>query len=324
MGSIIFPGKQIGVVVYILVKPPGLNDMESIEDAFKTIEYLYKLSNESGISIVPKLEPAVISKGTMQEALFLNDKYFPLSYWSVIEIITKARLKVKDNLQIRIGGRHDMDEIVKVPALYEENGTLEPYDYIVYDAIQNFNQHQNLIKLFSSILEHIIDIDTEKVNVGKNFYEWKKNAEIKLTNIEEFIDKNKKEIINEFNKIKTSRDYILFHKDLSRVLIDIEETDKSQERANQLYKNNSKKCVANDVQLFVNSIFATNATFDGWRPKVVSYVFEMDKRKNLRINIDLVNLNDNQSRYDLWVLIPSQPENEKSYVRKFKTLCFVR
>jgi len=250
--------------------------------------------------------PAVVSKGTLQEALFVNNLYLPVSLWSIIELITQIRTSIFQDQEVRIGARHDMDQIVKVPALYETNSTFEEYDYIVYDAIQKFNQHQDLMKLFSSVAEYLWDFDTQTIKRGTNFTKWRKNFK-ETTSIENYIEENKVKIASMIEANKKSYDYSLFHTELKRVLDTIEEEDSSKEESKKIFKKSKKgNNVSNDIQLFINSHFSRNTKFDEWRPRVVSYTFENDLKENLRINIDLINLNDNKMRYDVWVLVPTK------------------
>ena len=47
--------------------------------------------------------------------------------------------------------REDMDDILKVPAAYRKDGRLDQFDFILYDGIQSFNQHRDLLRLYGVI-----------------------------------------------------------------------------------------------------------------------------------------------------------------------------
>lgn len=158
---------RCSVVAYILIKPAFLKTGEVITDVMKTLRYLNRLSSDSDVMIIPKLEPAAISDGTLLSLLYSMDKqnkiyYAPLNYWKILEIITRAYYdeNCKDIYpRIRIGAREDMDEIIKVPAIYRKDGRFDQFDFIVYDAIQNFNRHHNLDLVYGII---------EEIYKGKN------------------------------------------------------------------------------------------------------------------------------------------------------------
>ncbi len=147
------------VVSYILIKPAFLSNQEYIEDVVHTMHYLARMERTYGVSIVPKLEPAAVANGTILSLLYSDPAskfhYAPLNYWSVLEILTRISEEhdLKDIFsRIRIGAREDMDEIIKVPAIYRESdGRYDQFDFILYDALQRFNQHHSLSRVFSTI-----------------------------------------------------------------------------------------------------------------------------------------------------------------------------
>jgi len=150
---------RISPLAYILVKPPFLTEREAIDEALRTLQYLKKLSDYENIEIIPKLEPTVISKGTMQEVLFTNDEYTPLNYWSILEIITWYSLNMPDS-KLRIGAREDMDEVIKVPAIYK-GGRFDKLDFVVYGLIQDFNKTNDIDTLYISLIGVILRVSTE-------------------------------------------------------------------------------------------------------------------------------------------------------------------
>lgn len=150
--------KRCKVVAYLLVKPAFLTPEEYINDIVNTIRYLAKIEKAYGISVIPKLEPAAISNGTILSLLSndISSKFYyePLNYWSILEIITRVEEEheLKDIFKrLRIGAREDMDEIIKVPAIYRKDGRYDKFDFILYNALQFFNQHHNLARVYSTL-----------------------------------------------------------------------------------------------------------------------------------------------------------------------------
>nr|VFJ50180.1 MAG: radical SAM enzyme, TIGR01210 family [Candidatus Kentron sp. FW] len=148
---------HVSVVAYLLVKPTFLTQRESIEDIIFSLKYLKFLEDKYRVRIAPKLEPAAIVNGTLLSLLH-QDKdssfhYEPLNYWAVLEILARiARDSKILGMNIRIGAREDMDEMMTPPAIYKEDGeTFHPFDFVVYEAIQKFNQHRSFYRLFAII-----------------------------------------------------------------------------------------------------------------------------------------------------------------------------
>jgi len=149
------------IVAYLLIKPAFLKPFEIIKDTLKTIKYLNNLSIKYNVEIIPKLEPAAISDGTILSLLYQNpasdpNQYKPLNYWTILEIITKVYLEKECEQMyknLRIGAREDMDDVIKVPGVYKEDGRFDQFDFILYDSIQEFNQHHDIFLLYSMISE---------------------------------------------------------------------------------------------------------------------------------------------------------------------------
>jgi len=156
--NIEFSGR-CSIVTYILVKPPLLEMLEVIQNTIETLKDLTALAKSSGVLIIPKLEPAAISDGTLLSLLYQSpplprQRYTPLNYWTILEIITRAYITPECSEifgQIRIGAREDMDDVIKVPAVYCKDGLFDQFDFILYDAIQQFNRHHNIFKLYAVI-----------------------------------------------------------------------------------------------------------------------------------------------------------------------------
>ncbi len=75
---------------YVLLKPPFLNEKESIDNAIKTIEYAFEVG-----STTVSLEACTIQAYTLIEELFENGLYTPPYLWSIIDVLKNVRNKKK-------------------------------------------------------------------------------------------------------------------------------------------------------------------------------------------------------------------------------------
>lgn len=150
-------GGRCALLAYLLVKPALLTPAEAVHDTVVTLRCLARISKAQGVRVIPKLEPAAVATGTVLSLLHslpMNNRlhYFPLNYWAVLEIITQAFLDEECQHiygDIRIGGREDMDDVLKLPAVYGQDGRYDQFDFVLYDAIQDFNQHHDLFRLYA-------------------------------------------------------------------------------------------------------------------------------------------------------------------------------
>ena len=167
--------KRISVTAYILVKPPWLTEAEAINDVIETIEYLSDLSSVSGISIIPKLEPAVISQGTLLSLLWEAGEYKPMNYWMLLEILTRLHFhkKCSSSLRsVRIGSRNDMDDSTKIPAIYGEENRIDKYDFVLYGALQAFNYHRDLLQIFTLLIEVYKKNNVSLMHYSQSLRKW--------------------------------------------------------------------------------------------------------------------------------------------------------
>ncbi|MCB2264459.1 MAG: hypothetical protein LGR52_16210 [Candidatus Thiosymbion ectosymbiont of Robbea hypermnestra] len=204
---------RLGIVAYILVKPAFLTHRESISDVVATLDYLYDLQRRYNVNIVPKLEPAAIADGTILSLLHRsadpNIYYDPLSYWAVLEIIARFGCSFQDEpFVLRIGAREDMDDVLKAPAIYAQGSeTFEPFDFVVYESIQRFNQHGNLFRLFAVISEVYLKFQAKPLtSPGSPLQRWLDENEIDSCSIYKFIEANAESICKEMENPETQYD----------------------------------------------------------------------------------------------------------------------
>jgi hypothetical protein len=74
-----------GVKVYLLLKPPFLNEQAAIDDCSNSIKTLIKL----GINSI-SINPMNIQKGTLVEYLWYQNRYRPPWFYSLFKCIKKA------------------------------------------------------------------------------------------------------------------------------------------------------------------------------------------------------------------------------------------
>lgn len=86
----ILAGMRIDLLAYILIKAPGHNESEAINDAVKSIEFLASLQDKLKLRIKAALQPTFIPRNTPIEELHIQGRFSPPMLWSVIEIIKKT------------------------------------------------------------------------------------------------------------------------------------------------------------------------------------------------------------------------------------------
>lgn len=78
------------LLVYILIKPPGLSEEEAIDDAVKSAEYVFSSARKYNLKARVAFEPVFVCKGTHLDNLYKNGEYEVLNLWSVVEVIKQT------------------------------------------------------------------------------------------------------------------------------------------------------------------------------------------------------------------------------------------
>lgn len=141
---------RIGVIAYNLFKPAFLTEREALEDSLNLARTLDGLQKKYGVDIEMKVEPTVVAKGTLIALLHKDGTYTPPSYWTIAELIAKI-CEANLSINLRIGGRDDMDEFLDVAGIYAESRMFALIDFLVYDSVQRFNRHQDLVEFLTDI-----------------------------------------------------------------------------------------------------------------------------------------------------------------------------
>ena len=294
-------GERVRGVVYMIVKPPFLTEREAIEDIMNTVGYLAELADRKGIQLIPKLEPAAVARGTMLETLYFGQngdnrrRYTMLSYWTVIEII--ARLYEAGFAgEVRVGAREDMDVIEKIPAVYDPNGLFNKYDFVLYEAIQWYNEHQSLTYVLADVADAMKQ---------RGFERWRAALGLEETAIERCSSALADEIKKQEESVEHKQRKI-FLAQIFNVLSHIEYDQESQKFAKAIVKRidwRDKKAFRAEVDEFVDTRFREILQDVG--VEVIDFNLERDHPKLLRLYIGIRHLNTKTESYDVWVGIPT-------------------
>lgn len=209
---------RCSLLFYVLVKSAYLNEKEAIDDAFATVIELNNFMSGYKIDFAVKLEPAVVPKGTILDVLYHETKsgspyYYPPSYWTILEILARLEYEGIGSL-VRIGAREDMDRYFEIPVIYyktgERKGMLSRYDFLIYEAVQNYNIHHNFRKVLIPLLN--------KALKDSSLDDWKEEIGIKYPFFMRYYDEYKKEIEKEKKKHK---DYFDSKENLTNKLVNV-------------------------------------------------------------------------------------------------------
>lgn len=129
----------INLATYIFIKPPTLNENESIEDAIESTKYVFDLAKRHKIKTKILFQPAYIALNTQLEKMYLKNEYSLPNIWSVVEIIKKTASLGEIFIALSDEARSDNRHI---------HGCKQCHTKIV-EAIQTFNQTQDIASINS-------------------------------------------------------------------------------------------------------------------------------------------------------------------------------
>jgi hypothetical protein len=226
----------------------------------------------------------------------LQHNYTVLSYWTIIEIL--CRIHMDDiQLPVRVGARDDMDIIEKVPAVYDDHGRFHKWDFILYEAVQHFNIHGNLVVLLAEIEEAISE---------KCFKDWKLDLDIRVSAIEKCFGVLRKEIeqVNEHAEFKARQ---LFLKNVFDILDAIEYNERSLKFARKLrgrMKRISMDQIKSEVHQYFESRFRER--MQNLSIRICEVHLEIGEPRLLRVHFQLRDLSKQKLLYNIWVGIPTK------------------
>lgn len=288
---------RCSVLAYALVKPAYLTEKEALEDSIKTGKYIKEINNKYGVKVVIKYEPAVVAEGTLLEVLYEEKsekgerKYTPSSYWTIVEIIARMEIEKASNL-IRIGAREDMDMFKAIPATYYNIGMLSRFDFIIYDAVQKFNQNKNIVNLL---------LELEPAFEDDSFIEWKRKNGITHPIIMKLYRKYKKNIETLRTDSKYQRRKKFFDK-LFSTLDQIEYGEQTQDFARKIGEGDIDENDERSIKKLISFIIENN--LENVSVKIDNIDLLQHGLKLLRMELTIYERQLSES-YSIWIGIPT-------------------
>jgi len=139
------------LLVYLLIKPPGLTEEEAINDAVNSAAYVFNIARKIGVSVRVAFEPVFICENTELEKLYLQSKYRLLSLWSVVDVI----VKVHQFGNIFVGLSDEELSMDRMPH------TCPDCNKYIIDSIEYFNKTQDISRLMDLYCECKSDYSLE-------------------------------------------------------------------------------------------------------------------------------------------------------------------
>jgi radical SAM enzyme (TIGR01210 family) len=84
-------GTPARLLVYLLLKPMGLDERGAIEDAVASAKYVFAVAAARGVRARAALQPTFVAPGTALEQDFLAGRYVPPRLRSVVEVVRRTR-----------------------------------------------------------------------------------------------------------------------------------------------------------------------------------------------------------------------------------------
>ncbi|MFW9937200.1 MAG: archaeosine biosynthesis radical SAM protein RaSEA [Candidatus Thorarchaeota archaeon] len=146
---------KFGIRVYLLFKPPFLNEYAAIDDCLNSIEKLIHLKVDT-ISI----NPTNIQKDTLVELLWLQNRYRPPWFYSLFKCLIKANNDIKGIKNARIisdpsgaGSKRGIHNCLKRDC--NENMIIGLKNYVLSQDITHIRKIKDSAKCDCKILYHL-------------------------------------------------------------------------------------------------------------------------------------------------------------------------
>jgi radical SAM enzyme (TIGR01210 family) len=78
------------LLTYVLLKPLGMEEAPAVEEAVRTIEYVFATAESADARVRASLEPVLVLADTALAEVYREGGYRPPSLWSVIEVIRRT------------------------------------------------------------------------------------------------------------------------------------------------------------------------------------------------------------------------------------------
>lgn len=141
---------DVGLLVYILLKPLELSEKEAMEDSIETIEYAFDLGKRVGVNTRIGLEPCFVAKGPKLEEAYNKGDYEVVKLWSVIEVLRRTyelgQIKVGLSDEGLSGGRYARNcdkctnKIIKALENFNSTGDFEPLNKIECECKREWDE----------------------------------------------------------------------------------------------------------------------------------------------------------------------------------------
>ncbi len=83
---------ELGAYAYVILKLPGLEEQEAIDECVRTLRYFFDLASRSKVSYSrANIKPLFIPRGTVIERLFEDGMISTPTLWSLLEVHMRAR-----------------------------------------------------------------------------------------------------------------------------------------------------------------------------------------------------------------------------------------
>jgi len=253
--------RRLKVFSYALVKPPYLDERESVENAVRTGKYIWGLSKKHpDFDISIKYEPVMISEATLCNHLYHSYNaegkraHTPTSYWSILELI--GRLYEQGIFgNIRIGLREDMDKFKAITANYNRDETLSKSDFVVYDAIQKYVQDNDIVRLLA---------ETSAAYDDESLKDWKESMGLadEGTSFERLCSRFEEEIQEYRRSEEHSNKRELFDKIYNHVWDEICDSDIARQCVGKISENGQEQASVDELENEINQIFSKYVQLD--------------------------------------------------------------
>lgn len=78
---------DVRLLVYVLLKAPGMSEGEAVRDAIDTVFYVDELGKSLNMKVKVALQPTFVPKNTPIEKLYEQGSFVPPQLWSVFEVL---------------------------------------------------------------------------------------------------------------------------------------------------------------------------------------------------------------------------------------------
>ncbi|PID38761.1 MAG: hypothetical protein CSB49_03835 [Proteobacteria bacterium] len=129
------PVPRASVLVYVFLKPPGLDEAAALDDAVATCRYVWGKGRELGVDeVTAAVQPAFVQEGGLLHELHGAGDYRPPWLWTVVELIRR----VHGDGELQIGTADDSPPPIAI------RGNCGGCDAAVEAAIARYNATQQL------------------------------------------------------------------------------------------------------------------------------------------------------------------------------------